>query len=255
MAPVGPWHLATASAPRRRASSRSSPPWPRPRSSTTGGVTMAMAFMVFGKRRRDGEPTGARRGAAAAGRRGGGWCRRSASCRSDGDAGAAAAVSPSRPRSRSAAAPDVDAHLPRWRRPSLMEARKADPTADGHAGVAAHLRRRLAGAVDGMERRLIRYRLVRLLDAPGRAPRHGDRLARRGRRGRPAREARHVLARAVPGRPRGLAPQDDAGRRRDRRRRRPGRQLDRGRQRPDRRRRSRTCCAPTRSSRRQFGEA
>jgi hypothetical protein len=54
--------------------------------------------------------------------------------------------------------------MPRWRRPSLLEARKADP-----ARVAAPELPRLTfggGGAGASEVRQIRYRVVRLLDAP-----------------------------------------------------------------------------------------
>src|SRR5204862_4921938 len=57
------------------------------------------------------------------------------------------------------------AGMPRWRRPSLLEARKADPT----RYVATANRMSFDGGADGgdgKERRVIRYRVVRLLDAP-----------------------------------------------------------------------------------------
>jgi hypothetical protein len=64
-------------------------------------------------------------------------------------------------------APEIDAHLPRWRRPSLMEARKADPTRGGMAAAAKlTFDGRASDAVTGLERRRIRYRLVSLLDMP-----------------------------------------------------------------------------------------
>jgi len=62
---------------------------------------------------------------------------------------------------------DIDGHMPRWRRPSLMEARKADPTrGQGAAAVSLRFTGEANVAVDGMERRSIRYRLVSLLDLP-----------------------------------------------------------------------------------------
>jgi hypothetical protein len=57
--------------------------------------------------------------------------------------------------------------MPRWRRPSLLAARKEDPARMAVAA-AAHLSF-ANGAVDvraDRERRVIRYRVVRLLDAP-----------------------------------------------------------------------------------------
>jgi hypothetical protein len=82
-------------------------------------------------------------------------------------AAAAAAVSAVTDAVGGGAAPDVDGHLPRWRRPSLMEARKADPMRGG-GPAAVHLTfdGQASEAVSGLERRRIRYRLVSLLDAP-----------------------------------------------------------------------------------------
>jgi Bacterial SH3 domain len=62
--------------------------------------------------------------------------------------------------------PEAELALPRWRRPSLMAARKADPSREGPR--TAH---RLSfdggdGDPEGGERRTIRYTTVRLLDAP-----------------------------------------------------------------------------------------
>jgi hypothetical protein len=57
--------------------------------------------------------------------------------------------------------------MPRWRRPSLLEARKADPLRDTTpARASLSFDHGLVGPVDGHERRVIRYRVVRLLDAP-----------------------------------------------------------------------------------------
>jgi hypothetical protein len=120
-----------------------------------------MAFSVFGKRRRDGEqpaPDEVLAKAAASGM------------------GASVSVLAAKPAAATAAvvvpavAPgssDAEMDMPRWRRPSLMVARKADPVRD--APVAAPrltFERGLVGPLDGRERRLIRYNVVRLLDAP-----------------------------------------------------------------------------------------
>ena len=121
---------------------------------TTTATAMAFAFAIFGKKRRDQEPPApdevlqaqAARGVAAV------------------HGGEVIGVV----RSPLVAAPaDAEAGMPRWRRPSLLEARKADPSR-----VAAATLPRMSfangavSAVDGRERRVIRYRVVRLLDAP-----------------------------------------------------------------------------------------
>ena len=56
--------------------------------------------------------------------------------------------------------------LPRWRRPSLLQARKTDPIRDTDAGPRLTFDHGLVGPLDGRERRVIRYRVVRLLDSP-----------------------------------------------------------------------------------------
>ena len=63
--------------------------------------------------------------------------------------------------------PEMEALLPRWRRPSLLQARKADPIRDA-LPTAPRLTfgEGLVGPLDGGERRFVRYRVVRLLDAP-----------------------------------------------------------------------------------------
>jgi hypothetical protein len=134
---------------------------------TTGGVTMMMAFMVFGKRRRDGDPTAPDDVLAAQAARGIGLGPSSAMVGSTVMPGAVMAAT-----AVQAAAPpipefaDIDAHLPRWRRPSLMEARKTDPLRTVSTNVRLTFEGDAGSAVTGMERRLIRYRLVSLLSAP-----------------------------------------------------------------------------------------
>jgi hypothetical protein len=117
---------------------------------TAGGIaTLFGAFLLFGRRRR-------KRGA-------GGATAVAAVAPAAGDAPAArpsvgpAVVAPP-------GSPDAELNMPRWRRPSLMVARKADPSRDGPKTPP-----RLAfdrGTAGGGERRTIRYTAVRLLDAP-----------------------------------------------------------------------------------------
>ena len=122
---------------------------------TTGVVVAAMAFSVFGRRRRDDDmedPDGAMAAAAATGL---------------AVAGAAGMAGPA-PTAGTAVPNPLDGELamPRWRRPSLLEARKADPTRDVVTAPRLTFDHGLVGALDGRERRLIRYSLVRLLDQP-----------------------------------------------------------------------------------------
>jgi hypothetical protein len=114
--------------------------------STTGVVATSMAFGIFGKRRRDGEPPAPDEQLAAAAAAG---------------AGIAAIALP--PESDIEAA---EAMLPRWRRPSLLQARKADPIRDAMPAHRLTFDHALVGPLDGHERRLIRYRVVRMLDTP-----------------------------------------------------------------------------------------
>ena len=119
---------------------------------TTGAVAMAMAFGFFGKRRRDGEPPASDDVLAAAAARGSGVAATSALTH-DG-----AFVPPP--------GLEPEADMPRWRRPSLMQARKADPLRNAVAVPPLSFDHGLVGPLEGHERRLIRYSTVTLLDAP-----------------------------------------------------------------------------------------
>jgi hypothetical protein len=119
---------------------------------TAGGVALTMSFMFFGKKRRDGDPpapdevlhANAARGTALP--------------------SAAILVPDGAPVPAPA---DAEMAVPRWRRPSLLEARKADPLRDASAPPPSlSFDHGLVGPVEGHERRVIRYRVVRLLDAP-----------------------------------------------------------------------------------------
>ena len=134
---------------------------------TTGGVAMAMAFLVFGKRRRDQEPTGPDAVLGAAAARGSGLVASAGLVPAMTVAGAAAAASAV--QAALAVVPgfgDVDAHMPRWRRPSLIAARKADPLRSNAASTRLTFEGETGAAVTGLERRLIRYRMVTLLSDP-----------------------------------------------------------------------------------------
>jgi hypothetical protein len=60
----------------------------------------------------------------------------------------------------------AEALLPRWRRPSLLLARRADSFHDAKPAPRLTFEQGLCDPLDGRERRLIRYRLVRMLDTP-----------------------------------------------------------------------------------------
>lgn len=114
---------------------------------TSGSAALFAAFMFFGKRRRDGDPP------------------------APDETLAAAAASPVNPLASAPLVPvpqilPEEAGMPRWRRPSLQAARKADPNRSATTEVRLTFDHGLVGPVDGHERRLVRYRLVCLLDAP-----------------------------------------------------------------------------------------
>jgi hypothetical protein len=136
---------------------------------TTGGVTMLMAFLMFGKRRRDELPTAPDDVLAAASATGSGIVPNARLAGSESIVMPRAADAKQAVRAAMgvvAADPDVDSNLPRWRRPSLMQARKADPLRSVSSDVRLSFEGDVGAAVDGMERRFIRYRLVSLLDTP-----------------------------------------------------------------------------------------
>jgi hypothetical protein len=130
---------------------------------TTTVVTAAMAFGLFGRRRRDDdlpEEALAMAAATGVGVRPVALVGAGAGARTDGAptrVGAATGI---------ADAQDMEALMPRWRRPSLIQARKTDPIRDATEAPRLTFDHGLVGPLDGHERRVIRYRVVRLLDAP-----------------------------------------------------------------------------------------
>jgi hypothetical protein len=123
--------------------------------------------MAFGRRRRDEAPAPDAVLAAAAAAAGNGFARSGlvpdavivpdAHAVATAVRAAAVVVAASGP---------VDADVPRWRRQSLIEARKNDPTRTISSTVNLTFDGAGAAAVSGLERRRIRYRLVGLLDQP-----------------------------------------------------------------------------------------
>ncbi len=113
-------------------------------------TTLALAFLLFGKKRRDEAPT-------------------------ESDANLAAAAASPYSILGPALVPayvDVDPgtggtdlNLPRWRRPSLLAARKSDPVRNGVEHVNLTFGIESTPTARG-ERHVVRYRLVRLLDRP-----------------------------------------------------------------------------------------
>jgi hypothetical protein len=124
---------------------------------TSGAATFAMAFGLFGRRRRDGEAPAPDEILAEQAMTGVGTAGVEAALLvAAGDAfvtGTTADV-------------DLEALMPRWRRPSLMHARKADPVRSFTPLPRLTFDVGLTGPLAGHERRLIRYRVVRLLDSP-----------------------------------------------------------------------------------------
>lgn len=116
---------------------------------TTGVVAVAMGLSLFGRRRRDDDPPDDVLAAAAA--------VGVAAFGPDGSGLAALGLSDIM---------DSEALMPRWRRPSLLQARKADPIRDNTPAPRLTFDEGLVGPIAGRERRTIRYRVVRLLDSP-----------------------------------------------------------------------------------------
>ncbi len=138
---------------------------------TTGVVATAMAFGLFGRRRRDDEVPDEVLAAAAASGLGvvphqlvGSAVALpvAASEVGVGRTDRALLDDPSPPSSLL----DEEALMPRWRRPSLIQARKADPIRDSTPAPRLTFGEGLVGPLAGRERRVIRYRVVRLLDSP-----------------------------------------------------------------------------------------
>jgi hypothetical protein len=132
---------------------------------TTGTVTMLMAFLMFGKKRRDGEPTAPDDVLSRAAATGAGLVPDGALAGAGGTP-ALVPVAGYAPGAVGVMPTDVDAHMPRWRRPSLLEARKADPMRMPTPTVRLTFDGDQAAGEPGAERRLVRYRLVSLLDVP-----------------------------------------------------------------------------------------
>jgi hypothetical protein len=119
---------------------------------TAGTAALALAFGFFGKRRRDGEapePDEVLEAQAA----------RGAQVTADGSL-----VTGSGPGA--VAWVDAEMAMPRWRRPSLLEARKADPLRDVAPIARLTFAHGSVVASAGLERRLIRYHVVELLQEP-----------------------------------------------------------------------------------------
>jgi hypothetical protein len=130
---------------------------------TTGAVAAAMALSLFGRRRRDDEQPDEVLAAAAALGLGAVPFDLAGSGR-PGDV--PAAVHPADGAGEIVEPTDMEALMPRWRRPSLIQARKADPIRDSMPASRLTFDEGLVGPLDGRERRVIRYRVVRLLDSP-----------------------------------------------------------------------------------------
>jgi hypothetical protein len=118
---------------------------------TTTATAMAFAFAIFGKKRRDEEPPAPDEVLQAQAARG-----------HDRVPGAEVLAA-----ARATVAPidAAEAGMPRWRRPSVQAARKSDPNSYVE-GAHMSFDNGLVSAIEGHERRIIRYRVVRLLDAP-----------------------------------------------------------------------------------------
>jgi hypothetical protein len=117
---------------------------------TSGAAAVAMAFLFFGKRRRDEEqpaPDEVLEAAAASVQ------------------GVVSSTQLVPPVAGQALDPGELA-MPRWRRPSLLEARRKDPLRTASTTYSLSFATGAVALVDGLEHRRIRYRVVRLLDSP-----------------------------------------------------------------------------------------
>jgi hypothetical protein len=137
---------------------------------TTAAVAVAMGFGLFGRRRREADDDEHDRALAAAGLGIGvlplelaGAAIATVDPAADEALAAAAAA---RAAGAIAAAGHTELDMPRWRRPSLLQARKTDPIRDDTPAPRLTFDRGLVGPLDGRERRVVRYRVVRLLDSP-----------------------------------------------------------------------------------------
>jgi hypothetical protein len=121
---------------------------------TGTAMTMAFAFAIFGKKRRDEQPPAPDEVLQANAAR--------------GDSGLPGSeVLNGVVRAATVPAPlDLEAGMPRWRRPSLLEARKADPSRSVASPHRMSFESGVVSADETRERRMIRYAVVRLLDAP-----------------------------------------------------------------------------------------
>jgi hypothetical protein len=121
---------------------------------TSTAMTMAFAFAIFGKKRRDEEPPAPDE------------VLRANAARGHGTVPAGDIVNGVVRGALAPAPVDGEAGMPRWRRPSLIQARKADPTRSVASSNHMSFDNGVVGAAEGRERRTIRYAVVRLLDAP-----------------------------------------------------------------------------------------
>ena len=142
---------------------------------TTGGVTMLMAFMTFGKRRRDDDMSGRDDTLGDAAARGIGIFghsrlvpgpRQEPAPLEPSIAQVAAVEAAVQATMVPAGTLEAEVGIPRWRRPSLMAARKTDPLRTASTIAKLSFDGDAVAAANGMERRLVRYRFVSLLDAP-----------------------------------------------------------------------------------------
>ncbi len=120
----------------------------------TSGAAASMALGLFGRRRRTDEqpaPDAVLAAAAADGIGVGDGAAQGLSLEADSDDELDA---------------DLEALLPRWRRPSLLQARRADPLRTDAVTPRLTFDHGIAGSLGGLERRIVRYTVVRLLDAP-----------------------------------------------------------------------------------------
>jgi hypothetical protein len=122
---------------------------------TSGAAAASMALGLFGRRRRDDDQPATDEVLAAAAADGIGVGN-----------GAAVGVPIEASADDDTLDDDLEALLPRWRRPSLLQARHSDPLRTEVAAPRLTFQPGFSASLTGLERRKVRYTVVRLLDIP-----------------------------------------------------------------------------------------
>lgn len=134
---------------------------------TTGVAAASMAMGLFGRKRRNDDDAESDALVAAQAAQGVGLSGRMPVLEAAGASHEAGDDGSDQADGDESEAPvDAEMAMPRWRRPSLIQARKADPLRTEPTAPRLFFDRGLRGTLAGHERRLVRYTVVRLLDTP-----------------------------------------------------------------------------------------